>query len=132
MPDSISPKGAALWFASHGYAVLPLHSVTESGGCTCGDPACESVGKHPFAPIAAHGLRDASVDLGVIRSWFAEHYWLGYGVVTDALLVIDVDARHGGLETWAAAHRSADPRSAPHLAGAHRRRRTARHVQEHV
>jgi Bifunctional DNA primase/polymerase, N-terminal len=36
----------------------------------------------------------------VIRDWFAEHYWLGYGIVTDELLVIDVDARHGGIETW--------------------------------
>ena len=39
MPDSISPKGAALWFASHGYAVLPLHGITQAG-CTCGDAGC--------------------------------------------------------------------------------------------
>lgn len=100
MAGSATPCQGALWFASKGYPVLPLHSVTEAGGCTCGNSDCESVGKHPFAPLAPHGLRDATVDLGVIRDWFTEHYWLGYGIVTDELLVIDVDARHGGLETW--------------------------------
>ena len=58
------PLSRALWFAAKGYSVLPLHSVTEAGGCTCGNSDCESVGKHPFAPLAPHGLKDATVDLG--------------------------------------------------------------------
>ena len=128
MAGSATPCQGALWFASKGYPVLPLHSVTEAGGCTCGNSDCESVGKHPFAPLAPHGLKDATVDLDVIRDWFAEHYWLGYGIVTDELLVIDVDARHGGLETWQELTASANPRSAPYLAGAHWRRRPARHA----
>ena len=100
MPGRATPRQAALWFAARGYPILPLHSVTEAGGCTCGNSDCESVGKHPFAPLAPHGLKDAMVDTGIIRSWFEKHYWLGYGIVTDELLVVDVDARHGGLETW--------------------------------
>ena len=100
MPDTVTPRQAALWFAARGYPILPLHSVTEAGGCTCGNSDCESVGKHPFAPLAPHGLKDATVETGIIRAWFEKHYWLGYGIVTDELLVIDVDARHGGLETW--------------------------------
>ena len=102
MADSTTPCQGALWFASKGYSVLPLHSVTEAGGCTCGNSDCESVGKHPFAPLAPHGLKDATVETGIIRAWFEKHYWLGYGIVTDELLVVDVDARHGGLETWQA------------------------------
>ena len=70
MPDSISPKRAALWFASHGHPVLALHSITDTGNCTCGDAACHSPGKHPHAALVPHGLRDATVDLGVIRAWF--------------------------------------------------------------
>ena len=101
MAGNATPRQGALWFASKGYPVLPLHSLTEAGGCTCGNAECESPGKHPFAPLAPHGLKDATVDLDVIRGWFAEHYWLSYGIVTDALLVIDVDKKHGGLETWA-------------------------------
>ena len=78
-----------------GFPVLPLHSVTEGGGCTCGNSECESR-QAPFAPLAPHGLKDATVDLDVIRGWFGEHYWLNYGVVTDKLLVIDIDPRNGG------------------------------------
>ena len=32
MADSTTPCQGALWFASKGYSVLPLHSVTEAGG----------------------------------------------------------------------------------------------------
>ena len=55
----------------------------------------------PSPPLAPHGLRDATTDHDVIRGWFKEHYWLSYGVCTDNLLTIDVDKKHGGLETWA-------------------------------
>jgi Bifunctional DNA primase/polymerase, N-terminal len=101
MPDRTAPRQAALWFAAQGYPVLPLHSLTDTGACTCGDAACLSPGKHPFAPFAPHGLKDATVEAGIIRGWFAEHYWLSYGIVTDELLVIDVDPRNGGDQTWA-------------------------------
>ena len=46
-------------------------------------------------------MKNATTDAAVISSWFDEHYWLNYGVVTDALLVIDVDTKHGGLDRWA-------------------------------
>jgi hypothetical protein len=100
MPDTITPRQAALWFASKGYPVLPLHSV-ENGVCTCGVGDCHSPGKHPYAEIVPHGAKDASTNLATVRGWFDEHYWLNYGVCTDQLLVIDVDTRHGGLEAWA-------------------------------
>ena len=48
-----------------GFPVLPLHSVTEAGACTCGDVSCHSPGKHPFARFAPHGLKDATIDLDV-------------------------------------------------------------------
>ena len=68
MPGTVTPRQAALWFAAKGYPILPLHSVTEAGGCTCGNSDCESVGKHPFAPLAPHGLKDATVDIAIIRA----------------------------------------------------------------
>ena len=51
MPDDVTPRQAALWFASKGFPVLPLHSY--DGGCTCGNARCESPGKHPFATARA-------------------------------------------------------------------------------
>ena len=113
MSDDVTTCQAALWFASRGFPVLPLHSVTNDRNCTCGKPACESRGKHPYAPLAPHGLKDASVDVAVVREWFRESYWLNYGITTDRLLTIDVDARHGGLETWAAM-RGQPTRALPH------------------
>ena len=102
MAGNATPRQAALWFASKGYPILPLHSLTETGACTCGDAACSSPGKHPFAALAPHGLKNATVDLDVIRGWFDEHYWLSYGIVTENMLVIDIDPRNGGDKTWAA------------------------------
>jgi hypothetical protein len=101
MPTAVTPRQAALWWASHGYPVLPLHSIGDGGTCTCGDTACHSPGKHPFARYVPHGLKDATVDSAAVKAWFEEHYWLNYGICTDALLVIDVDVKHKGLETWA-------------------------------
>src|SRR5262245_25890007 len=100
MPQDITPRQAALWFASKGYPVLPLHSVTENGACTCGAPDCHSPGKHPYATLAPNGLKTATAELKAVRQWFAEAYWLNYGVTTDKLLVIDVDTKNDGRGTW--------------------------------
>jgi hypothetical protein len=89
-----------LWFATKGYPVLPLHSITESNTCTCGKSGCQSPGKHPYAEFTPHGVKDAITDVDTVRAWFDERYWLNYGVATDGLLVIDVDVKHNGLETW--------------------------------
>ena len=56
MTENTTPRQAALWFASQGHQVFPLHSVTDDGSCTCGDPACENAGKHPYAPFAPNGF----------------------------------------------------------------------------
>jgi len=71
MSNNTTPRQAALWFASKDYAVLPLHSVTEHSACTCGSKEC-SVGKHPYAPLAPHGLKDATTNLDTVRAWFDE------------------------------------------------------------
>jgi hypothetical protein len=57
---------AALAYATLGYRVLPLHhpappNAVQGRGmrCSCSDPACGAVGKHPLTP---HGLMDATSD----------------------------------------------------------------------
>ena len=100
MPSDITPRQAALWFAKQGHPVLPLHSITDSGACTCGSADCKSPGKHPDAEFAPNGLKNASTEASTVSGWFDEKYWLSYGVVTDDLLVIDVDVKHQGIERW--------------------------------
>jgi hypothetical protein len=102
VPDAATPRQAALWFAARGYPVFPLHSITDNGACTCGSSACDSPGKHPYAPFAPNGFKNATCDGAIIKAWFDEHYWLNYGVVTDPFVVIDADTKHDGLKKWAA------------------------------
>src|SRR5262245_15671644 len=100
MPQSVTPRQGALWFAAQGFPVLPLHSVTENGTCTCGNSNCPSVAKHPVADITPNGFKNATADLGIVRQWFDKAYWLNYGVNTYPFIVIDVDVKHGGIERW--------------------------------
>ena len=102
MAGNATARQAASWVVSKGFRVLPLHSLTEAGACTCGDAACSSPGKHPFSLFAPNGLKNATADLGVVRGWFDAHYWLNYGVLTGDMLVVDIDPRNGGDKTWAA------------------------------
>ena len=50
---------AALQYAKQGFHVLPLHSVNDSGLCTCLNSSCTSNAKHP---LLRHGFKDASSD----------------------------------------------------------------------
>jgi len=74
---------AALSYAARGWPVLPLR------------------GKIPLSP---HGVKDATTDPEIIRAWLTRwptcNIGIACGEVSD-LLVVDVDARSGGLETIA-------------------------------
>ena len=95
-----TPRQAALWFAGQGHKILPLHSITDAGACTCGSAECHSPGKHPHAELVPNGAKNASIDVAVIEAWFDERYWLNYGIACDQLFVVDVDVKDYGLETW--------------------------------
>jgi Bifunctional DNA primase/polymerase, N-terminal len=93
----------ALAFVRHKLAVFPLHwPVTHNGQtvCSCGRLCGKNAAKHPYARLAPKGLLSATLETGVVKHWW------GYivpeanlGVVTDKLIVIDVDPRHGGDES---------------------------------
>jgi hypothetical protein len=101
----------ALAFARHGHPVFPLWwPVQGQDGracCACGNAECiKSAAKHPHGRIAPHGPQSATTDSGVIKHWFG--YILpdaNLGVVTDQLIVVDVDPRDGGDESLAALER---------------------------
>jgi hypothetical protein len=100
MTDAPTSRQAAIALARLGLKVFPLHSINDDGACTCGKSECDSQGKHPFAPLAPHGHKDATCDVATIGSWFDEHYWLNYGIATDGLLVVDADKDKGGDSAW--------------------------------
>jgi hypothetical protein len=97
---AMSVLPSALAFARHGHAVLPLWwpvGPEDNLVCACGRLCGRSAAKHPHSRLVRNGLRNATTDPGIIKHWFG--YQLpeaNLGVVTDRLIVIDVDPRHDG------------------------------------
>jgi hypothetical protein len=98
-PDG-SREHWALYYVDRGCRVLPLHSA-DAGRCSCDDPICRSPGKHPQTQ---NGVKDASADPDQIRAWWARRPRANIGIATgvySGLLVIDIDPRNGGNESYA-------------------------------
>ncbi|MGO9835105.1 MAG: bifunctional DNA primase/polymerase [Polyangiaceae bacterium] len=80
--------------AEHAYGVCACHR-----GPTCGRDS----GKHPITALVPHGKDNATSDEATIRRWLAEYPQANLAVALPDLrfFVVDVDARHDGLEKWA-------------------------------
>jgi hypothetical protein len=89
---------SALRYAAAGVPVLPLHTGTGDGGCSCRRPQCDRPGKHPrwHPRLITAGLHQASTDPAQLRRWWATwpeaNVGLRTGVVVD---VCDVDTADG-------------------------------------
>lgn len=80
---------AALRYADSGWRVFPLHGIV-AGQCTCG-LKCDSPGKHPRTK---QGLKDATVDMDLIESWWTRWPESNIGIATgpeSGLWVVDID-----------------------------------------
>ncbi|MBM4274069.1 MAG: DNA primase [Deltaproteobacteria bacterium] len=94
---------AALTYAEWGWPVIALHTPI-GAGCSCRRPDCGSVGKHPhYHPEhLSHGLKDATTDAALIKTWWEVWPEANVGIVTGAasgLVVLDVDPPKGGDES---------------------------------
>lgn len=99
-----SPDGKmhrALWEAGH--RVFPLYGAKKDADgnwlCDCGNPECAAPFKHPRAKNWQHTplWDDEQIDNIEDAGWFAT----GYGVLCKGLLVVDVDTRNGGQDSYA-------------------------------
>lgn len=50
-------------------------------------------------PAIKNWRNEATTDINKLKAWWAEFPNANIGLITDALLVIDVDKRNGGLDT---------------------------------
>lgn len=81
-----------------GIPVFPLYRFNVDGFCECGQDDCEVAGKHPRAsswqhtPIWDEDQMDTAEEYG--------QYDTGYGVLCRGLIVVDVDARNGGVSSY--------------------------------
>lgn len=91
--------GELIDFMDHGYRGFGLYGGNPDGSCECGFPECKAAFKHPrnsnwqVTPEWSDEQLEGLEALG--------HYDTGYGVLVKGLLVVDIDARNGGVESFA-------------------------------
>ena len=93
--------GAA--YAERGFHVFPCHSVNADGSCTCDDPACEDIGKHPRT---TKGFKNSSNDKAQIEKSFGAKAKLSNVAIrtgkVSGITIIDINMGPGkmGGQTW--------------------------------
>jgi Bifunctional DNA primase/polymerase, N-terminal len=98
-----------------GIPVLPLHyplphhsgvqPVTDDGqlahpavgtGCSCRDPHCGQVGKHPLGVLVPHGLKEATTNRARVLAWWTQQPQANIGLACGHRFdVLDVDGPIG-------------------------------------
>ena len=105
-----TPLDSALAYAARGWPVVPLHSPIQTGEkpvCSCEKcHHCPHIGKHPrYRPdTLANGAHSATTNASVIRGWWGRWSDANVGVAVGpraGLLVLDIDPRNGGDDTFA-------------------------------
>lgn len=86
-------------FRDSGFRVFGIYGIEPDGNCLCGYENCEAQGKHPisagwqYTPDWSEEQWDTAKQMGQFDT--------GYGVlVSHHLLVVDVDARNGGMASY--------------------------------
>ena len=89
------------WYADNGWKILPCHGIDDTGRCTCNQPHAEpkDVGKHPA--IGEWNVR-ATSDSSVTSAWWSNNpnYNIGVFCQPSGFMVIDIDPRSGGVESF--------------------------------
>ncbi len=118
-------RDAALAYAARGIPVLPLHhpviywggvragasrqllAPAWPAGCSCRDPGCAQVGKHPLGSLVPHGLHDATTNRARILAWWTQRPQANIGLACGYRFdVLDVDGAVGAesIRVFAAEH----------------------------
>lgn len=90
-------------FWEAGFRIFGLHTITPDGHCSCGDPTCKAVLKHPLVSNWQHTPHWSEEQLDVMETM--DQFMTGYGILLRLddrcdLLVVDIDARNGGLPSY--------------------------------
>ncbi|MBL7556483.1 MAG: DUF3987 domain-containing protein [Bdellovibrionaceae bacterium] len=89
----------AIYFYDFGLQVIPVHGIGTDGLCTCKNIECEHSGKHPMSSGWAGGKGFFNSE-EEIRQYWQRHPNANYGILTTGLVVIDVDKKNGGVESF--------------------------------
>jgi hypothetical protein len=96
-----TPVGAALEYATRGWAVLPVWwpDATTPNNCACNGPKgkCKPA-KHPIGTLVPHGVKQATRTEATIRAWWKRYPLANVGVATGGTSgfdVLDADGEAG-------------------------------------
>lgn len=84
---------AANYFRSMNLKTFPIFGIAEDGECLCGKKSCGSAGKHSMVSGWNNGNHFKSEE-EIFRHW-EKNPGSNYGIVTDGLLIVDVDGPEG-------------------------------------
>ena len=87
---------AALRYAAHGWPVVACHHPLTDGRCSCRNPACDDIGKHPRydKDDLPNGLHSVTTDPTLIERWWQRWPQANIAIATgerSQLLVLDSD-----------------------------------------
>ena len=82
-------------FWAAGLRIIGIHPVTKDRTCGCGQKDCDLTGKHVIVSNWQHTPVWSEEQLETFE--LLGHYETGYGVLCKGILVVDVDARNGGV-----------------------------------
>jgi len=87
-------------FWEAGFRVFGLYGRGKDGKCECGNPKCseKSLFKHPRVSNWQHTPNWSEEQLETME--MMKQFRTGYGVALRGVLVVDVDARNGGLKSF--------------------------------
>jgi hypothetical protein len=85
-------------FREAGFRIFGLYPI-KGKSCGCGDPECKVPGKHPYSSSWQHSPEWSDDQIEVMK--MTGQLSTGYGVLCRGLIVVDIDARNGGVDSWA-------------------------------
>lgn len=83
---------------TYGFSIFPIHGVKDDGSCSCNNPECNNIGKHPATP---DGFKSASKDIEQIKRLWAGRTGLNVGIATgqeSGIFVVDIDDKEAEAE----------------------------------
>lgn len=84
-------------YLESGFRIFGLHKI-EQGKCACDNEECTAIGKHPRMSNWQNVPMWSDDQLEVMEQ--TGHFDTGFGVLCDGFLIIDVDARNGGVDSF--------------------------------
>jgi hypothetical protein len=82
-----------------GLRVFGLHGADKNGNCACGWSECQAAYKHPLISNWQKTPEWSEEQIDVME--MSGQFDTGFGVLCAGLLVIDIDARNGGVSSFA-------------------------------